>query len=339
MAQKIYTMRRQVRGVLILSLVTLILGIICVIIYFAIPEGDAKGAMFLLGTALPFTSLITFIVGCKMYFENRESIKKEGSLSDLNAEADAKKLRLKELLSPLIRKSTVFVVKAAKNAEDSNLKSQFGGIPYFEKGERWPVNKDGKPLEFVFQIFNDGTLQMPENIKLVQFFFDFKVCPWENGADGYCIKVYEKLDKGGVEVLADPCAEKEVKYCEIAFKEGKSLPDWNEIGECSREAEGVASEADGLFDGLEYRLQRDIYSEVFEELTNYDDYDYSSHSGGFASWIQGSENPNRTTGEKWELLCQIDSEEDANIMWGDCGSIYIFYNLKTKELIYRFQCS
>jgi uncharacterized protein YwqG len=337
MARKTYTMGQQVRVLLITSPVMLVLGIICIIIYFAIPEGDAKGVMFLLGAGLPLTGLITFIVGCKMYFENRKSIKKEGSLPELNAEADAKKMRLKELLAPLIRKSTVLVVKAAENAEGSNLKSQFGGIPYFEKGEQWPANKEGKPLEFVFQIFNDGTLQMPENIKLVQFFFDFEAFPWENGADGYCIKIYERLDRDAVEVLADPCAEKEVKYCEIAFKEGKTIPDLDELEELSEEAVRIAGEADGLFDGLDYRLQRNIYSEANEELTDYGN--ISSHSGGFAWWIQGSDNPNARTGKnEWELLCQIDSEKDANIMWGDDGHIYIFYNLRTKELIYRFQC-
>jgi uncharacterized protein YwqG len=336
MTQKVYTMRQQVKGVLIASLVTLILGIVCIIIAVAIPAGNAKSIMLLLAVVLSLTALISFIAGCKKYFENRESIKKESDLPKLNAEADVQKIKLKELLLPLIRKSTTLVVKSSENAEDSNLKSQFGGKPYFEKGEQWPTNKEGEALEFVFQIFNDGTLQMPENIKLIQFFFDFEECPWENGEDGYRVKLYEKLDKAGSVILANPCGQKEVKYCEIAFKEAKSLPDREEIGEISKEAENIVILTDNLFSGMEYRLERDIYGEAVEELTNGEN--CFSHLGGFAAWIQGADPNIVTNANDYILLCQINSEDDANVMWGDCGDIYIFYNTKTKELSYRLQC-
>jgi uncharacterized protein YwqG len=30
-----------------------------------------------------------------------------------------------------------------------------------------------------------------------------------------------------------------------------------------------------------------------------------------------------------KLLLQIDSEDDADLMWGDCGIVYVFYDPKS----------
>lgn len=53
----------------------------------------------------------------------------------------------------------------------------------------------------------------------------------------------------------------------------------------------------------------------------------NSFFGGYPQWAQGNE------AKKRKLLCQIDSEDKANVMWEDCGHVYLFYNAKAPEKI------
>ena len=99
----------------------------------------------------------------------------------------------------------------------SHLKSHFNGQPYFEEGERWPAAKDGKMLDFVFQIFNTDDFGLPGKIKLIQFYYDLKKRPYSAKADGWLVKIYENinLDKA---VIIDPGYTRSYYYCEIEFE-------------------------------------------------------------------------------------------------------------------------
>lgn len=64
---------------------------------------------------------------------------------------------LESIKKPAIR---LRIGKSITLDPQSYFKSHFGGLPYFEVGNTWPMTKDGKPLDFIFQVYN-------QNIRLI----------------------------------------------------------------------------------------------------------------------------------------------------------------------------
>ena len=239
---------------------------------------------------------------------------------------------LENLVKPLIKNATKIIVKKPSEIpKGSQLKSHFGGEPYFEKGEQWPKARDsfrnGSKLEFVFQIFNEDKIMLPQNIKLIQFYYDFNgELSFDTSDGGWYVKIYENIDLENSITIEKPGEHNTVNYCEIKYKPIKSLPDWEGIYDyCIN-----ASDLSCVLDGDEPWRN---YQEIVQKLVG--EQRMGSQLNGYPQWIQGSESPNKND---FELLFQIDSEENAGLMWGDCGMIYVFYNNKNKKIEFVFQC-
>jgi len=142
---------------------------------------------------------------------------------------------LENLVKPLIKEATQIILnQSSKKPKETSLLSHFGGQPYFEKGEKWPKSQGGNCLEFVFQIFNTGNINIPNNIKLLQFYYDFEECPCETSDDGWLVKTYENIDKDNFTIIEKPKEHEIVQYCEINYQAIKSLPIWNGIESCDK---------------------------------------------------------------------------------------------------------
>jgi len=237
---------------------------------------------------------------------------------------------LEKLVAPLIRQATKMeVLPPSRPPEDSQRISHFGGQPYFESGEEWPKSKEGKHMDFIFQVFNDGTNNLPANIKLVQLFYDWEEGPWDTEDDGWLVKLYENLDTDKM-IKIDKPAELEVsKYCAIAFKTVPSLPDWEGIDRYSNEASKLSCI-------LNEEEPWDSYRQAVEKRIG--EQDYQSQIGGYPNWVQGESTPDKKDGAPMELLFQIDSEDNAGIMWGDVGLVYAFYDPASKQVEFTLQC-
>jgi uncharacterized protein YwqG len=99
------------------------------------------------------------------------------------------------LLSSIVRDATKIEVQTTgEPPENSQLLSHFGGDPYFEEGEEWPMSQNGRHMDFVFQIFNTGDLAIPKSIKLIQLFYDYEEFPWDTKDDGWHVKIFESLN-------------------------------------------------------------------------------------------------------------------------------------------------
>ena len=237
---------------------------------------------------------------------------------------------LENLVKPLIKEATKIIVKASSEMpKDSHVKSHFGGQPYFEKGEKWPETKDGNKLEFVFQIFNENNSVLPENIKLIQFYYDLNgdELPFDTVDDGWFVKIYEDLHKENtekIEIIEKPRDHHTVNYCEIEYEAIKSLPDWEGIEDYSQNASMLSCVLD------ENEPWRN-YQEIVEELIG--EQELWSQLGGYPRWLQGNENPDDCI-----FLFQLDSEDNAGLMWGDCGLVYVFYDNENKKLEFVLQC-
>ena len=246
---------------------------------------------------------------------------------------------IKNMMKPLIKKAAKMNLKRKeKIPEGTELQSHFGGQPYFEKGENWPKAKNGNNLVFVFQAFNDGNMGLPENIKLIQFYYDFDAWEhaWFTKDDGWLVKVYETLNRENIIFIKKPPEyfhrwkihkpdEKEdwnwIPYCEIEFKPILSLPNEDFIDEYD--------EKKALTLETPYN-----YNEIAQELIGYDFYEYFSQIGGYPQWIQSGIELKKN----FDFLFQIDSEDEAGIMWSDCGMVHVFYNSKTKKFIFELEC-
>jgi uncharacterized protein YwqG len=80
----------------------------------------------------------------------------------------------------------------------------------------------------------------------------------------------------------------------------------------------------------------DNYNQIATKLIG--EQDYQSQLGGYPKWVQGESTPIDDEGNPMKLLFQIDSEDNAGLMWGDVGLIYVFYDKKTEKIEFTLQC-
>lgn len=235
---------------------------------------------------------------------------------------------LELLVKPLIRDATELILEEpSDSSHDSQLISHFGGEPYFEKGDHWPVTEEGKPLDFVFQVFNDTGLCLPEPVRLVQFFYDRDASPWESWEDGWSVKIFEELHPQRRIHIARPAELRKPVFCKIKYRTVKSLPDWEGINVIHRDAANLSLVLD------RERPWR-CYAQVVKNLAG--EQKYRSQLGGYPKWVQGESTPGHPNTVK--LLFQIDSEDRAGLMWGDVGLVYVFYEEQTRAVDFMLQC-
>jgi uncharacterized protein YwqG len=225
----------------------------------------------------------------------------------------------------------IHVAPASRPPEHSQLLSHFGGQPYFEKGESWPHTSAGKPLDFIFQVINNGEINLPGNIKVLQFFYEPDDMSFTTDDEGWLVKAYDAISPGKMIKLERPTALERPKYCEISFSKEKSLPDWEGIGVI----DDVASKLSCVLNEEE---PWESYRKAVEEITGKEE-DYRSQLGGYPKWVQGASFPENEKGEMLPLLFQLDSESNAGLMWGDVGLVYIFYDPeKPGSFTFELQC-
>jgi uncharacterized protein YwqG len=253
-------------------------------------------------------------------------------LKKLFGKNDENLVKLEMQVQKLVKSATRIELKnAAAPVGSSSLKSHFGGLPYFEEGETWPITKAGKHLEFIFQIFNQPELNLPEEIKLIQFYYDWDELPWDTENDGWFVKIYKVLNDEKKLSILKPKLEREfTNYCEIEFTTFKSLPDWEGIDVYDETISDICCL-------LNEDEPWDYYDQIVTKLIG--EPDYQSQLGGYPQWVQGEAVPQNQNGDPMRLLFQIDSEERANLEWGSCGSIYVFYDETQNKIEFTLQCT
>jgi uncharacterized protein YwqG len=244
---------------------------------------------------------------------------------------------LASLAQPSIRIKT-------QRSDDQRLEvgaSKIGGVPDLPETIRWPRWK-GTPLTFIAQFKmgevakHDVAGQLPRS-GMLYFFYETTEQPWG----------FDPKDRGGWRVLysdatgtdlrrAEPPddlpEESRFDACKLTFTTEPTPPPWESI--YVERLDLSEEEADkylavlypkGQGDGIRHRLlghadpiQGDMQLEC--QLTFH---------GLYTGDATGYEDPRRPELEKgateWQLLLQIDSDEDnAGMMWGDLGRIYFW---------------
>ena len=223
--------------------------------------------------------------------------------------------KLDAILKPLIKRAFKLEPNPDRAAEPGSEKSKFGGLPYSEKGDEWPVCPTcNNNLIFVLQI------ESKNKKELVEFFYCFKCFPWgmEDEEEGQWVtrtynaptmeKYFEINPKENSRFDLIPCILKAVEVT--------SLPDWDGLESVSEEVEKLCIylDDDSPWEAYDAAVDRsgclNDYATLFGGYPRY----VQSETGGFCN----------ICGKELIFFAQIDSEDDAGIMWGDVGLIYLY---------------
>lgn len=262
-----------------------------------------------------------------------------------------------EILKGLKQDSIHMVTEKSTEEEFKIGESKIGGMPHLPKGYTWPTYQE-KPLAFLAQInlaefaSYDLKKQLPE--KGMLYFFH------EGGEE---IWGFDPKDEGGflVEYIEEPMGLVQTDFpealedymrfspCKVTYEIKESYPsDAYELNETYFNGEGNNEFFEILFEnemcdtvnklfGYPGLIQGDIFLES-QLVTN----------GLYCGDPTGYNDPRAKELEKgageWMLLFQIDSDNNAEMMWGDVGRIY--FTIKKEDLKNRrfaqawsaFQC-
>ncbi len=224
--------------------------------------------------------------------------------------------------------------------------SKLGGKPDLPKSLRWPSNgKTQSPLSFVAQInvteahpFDiDGALP---SSGMLYFFYDVESFPWG----------FDPEDREGSKVIFVSEEDLELERKEFP----SSLEDHQKFLPAKLQFESQLNVPDYFSDLLDFELSDDDYEAYCDYLDTQFDRKQNKllgHSNNIQNGMEfqcelvtngiycgnAQAYQNHPELEKnvsnWNLLVQVDSNEDLNMMWGDSGRLYFW--IKNQDLMQR----
>lgn len=216
--------------------------------------------------------------------------------------------------------------------------SKFAGIPHLPPDFQWPEWK-GEPLTFLAQI--DLAEASKYDVKkllptsgMLYFFYEVKQMPW--GFDphdrGSWRVIYYNGDPGTLRPVPPPENIQQdtwISECLLGFSGIQTFFD----GDVDYAAMGMNSDEEDLMYGLieeeieegkrswllghPYTIQGDMRLE--SQLAF-----HGVYVGGPSDIEQAKVMDLREGASDWQLLLQIDSDENAEMMWGDMGALYFW---------------
>lgn len=237
-----------------------------------------------------------------------------------------------------LRKPAIGIEKA-----DESGFSKIGGLPTANASFQWPIWKE-KPLAFLCQIdfatihSSESTMLLPRD-GILYFFYDQEQNTWGfDPKDRGSWKLIYVNEKNELEPISAPAGlNKAYIYKEkyIKFSEILTYPDWQD------DRIGKLNLNDAQSD--EYM---ELCSSIFKnrpahQLFGYpspiqgNDMDLESQlvsNGLYCGDASGYNEPRAKELEpgrhEWILLLQLDSDDDAGMMWGDAGRLYFWIRKK-----------
>lgn len=238
--------------------------------------------------------------------------------------------------------------------------SRLGGWPDLPPGIQWPIWQD-KPLGFICQIDLGAVQTLDINHLLpksgfLYFFYDAEQSVWGfDPKDRGAWRVY--YHDGGVESLKRHNPPKGLTSngiytpCELSFSKRTDLPD---SGSYDAEQLRLDKKEGAQYDLLVEALNEDVgvYNHLLGHSQNVqNDMQLEAQlvfNGLYCGDSSGYEDERRKELEPgaadWQLLLQIDSDDNAGMMWGDVGRIYYWIreqDLQKKNfenVWFSFQC-
>lgn len=257
--------------------------------------------------------------------------------SDLKAmttsTSDGQPRPVQDLVEPLLKPSILIKTTLTNSA------SYLGGTPPLFPAFKWPEHK-GRPMGFLACIdlsqLPDALDWLPKTGKLL-FFYDMEEQPWgfdPNDRGGWSvIHVTEPLETKALKAAAPPNFNPEhlLKSKSIRFVMANLPPTWEETALSPLNLTEVENEAlmewrstlsgEGplhLMGGYPNPIQNAEMALECQLVSN----------GLYCGDPTGYQDPRAKqlaeSAKDWQLLLQMDSDDDLGVMWGDVGSIYFW---------------
>lgn len=220
-----------------------------------------------------------------------------------------------QLITSLTKHAVSLEPVESERAELASCESKFGGQPYAESGDEWPVCPDCEhELSFVCQ------LKHLHQDELLVFYYCNDCGPWGLADESEGQWVARRYPAPSMEKRHPINRETEDEQgfipCLVKTAAVTSLPDWEGLDFVNEAITKHCCEAD---DDEPW----EIYDAAVERSGALND--YATLIGGYPRFVQGAVQPNcPKCQQSMVFYAQIDSEEQANIMWGDLGLIYLF---------------
>lgn len=221
--------------------------------------------------------------------------------------SDKNKNEVNRIKSELKRSAVIFKTAEGKRDENS-LQSWIGRICRKLPQETFPIDRNGKPMLPLMMLLTKGLPELPKEIKgteLITVFISeesLNDCEFEKG--DFCVRTYDSLED------LEPCdCESDIikAFPLIPESVDNDYPDWYS-GEIPEDT------CDAIL-----RIGREEDINYFDDIV---ENEYCLHKiGGYPSYIQSGYG---FTG--YEFVFQIVSDEKAQLMVGDDGNLYFFYN-------------
>jgi len=216
--------------------------------------------------------------------------------------------------------------------------SKIGGNPDLPSDINWPVQMNGKKLAFLAQLnFKEFISEVPNlpNKGILYFFYDEAQEFWgdsKENSDGFRSIYIEnptnlkrRIKPENFVVLKEGM----YKPCKLQFTNSYSLPNWEheyvnehlkdinndpyiDISSCGQYITKLFGHSNNVQGTMEYEC------EMVDR-----GYNWSSTPEDEKIVITKESN-------KWNLLFQLDSEDEAEMMWGDVGRLYFW--IKDEDL-------
>lgn len=243
---------------------------------------------------------------------------------------------LPDLLRPLLLPTSIITATKLPRGRGGGaaplLSTKFGGTPYSEEND-WPIcGNCENPLSFIFQC-NLADCPHQKAQGLFTFFYCHECSPWgdDDFEDAWLVRRYNAPDKASAFEL-DNDSPARTNPCSTQLQVAQSLPNWESINDLAPEIAKLSASANSDEPWA-------AYQQALEQLLGGEP-ELNTAIGGYPQWIQGTDFPScPNCSKRTRLLAQIDSEEEAGIMWGDSGMVYLFECPKHPDLVQmRVQC-
>ncbi len=244
-----------------------------------------------------------------------------------------------ETFKPKLRSEIRIYTEPKAEKEIKLGQSKIGGLPDLPKNVDWFKQDNGKALAFIAQINCKDLKNLDQHIQLpdtgiIYFFYSARQESWGydiNDKDKFKVYYAAKTDNLEKKKVPDNL-EAYYRSCNLKFKNAACYPGWgNDVVRKNM----TQQDRDSYFDfpvneniNKMFGYADDIQDEMELEcqlVTN----------GLYCGDATGYNDPRRPELEKgmkdWQLLLQIDSEEDkTGMMWGDAGRLYFW--IKKQDL-------
>ncbi|MFS0653891.1 YwqG family protein [Bacillus sp. 179-C3.3 HS] len=240
-----------------------------------------------------------------------------------------------------------------KQGKTGPYDSKIAGDPYFPKNDEYPLDGEGHPMKLLAQI-NFGQLpklkDYPET-GLLQIFISVH-------DDLYGMNIDQKTKQKDfrIKFIAAPFLAEEELVTDFSFvtiPEDFYFPVRKEGAITGELINETISADDFRFEKVVGKHSWDLFEEMSdddEEVEALMDEFYETESGfghkvgGYPGFTQ--EDPRAYENQKHTLLLlQIDSDDEVDLMWGDCGIANFFITLEDlkqknfENVVYNWDCS